>query len=216
MRRTLLCVATLALGGCSVLGPLPDRSRYYTVTSVAPQAGTPPDAPAAQQTKSYGLGPVTLPTYLDRREVATRVSPTEMRYSRRARWAEPLALTVSTALLQDLTARLPGAPVIGYPWLGGSQIDYQVVIHVQRFESDISGSGVLHAQWLVTDSHTGARIVVRETEIAEPSATHHASPAVALGRFSDEIAVELRQLPPHATPRHEKAKLRYDAHIDAR
>jgi uncharacterized lipoprotein YmbA len=143
-----------------------------------------------------------LPAYLDRREVATRVSPTELTYSRRARWAEPLALTVGTVLLQDLSARLPGDSVIGYPWLGGAQIDYQVVIGVQQFESDASGKGVLHAQWLVTDTRTGARVVVRETAIGEPPGARDANPAdalsAALGALSDEIALELRRLPPHA------------------
>ncbi len=202
MKQMHLWVLTLIVAGCSVLGPLPDRSRYYTVTSVAPPQSNPLDSTVAPHAKLYGLGPITLPAYLDRREIATRVSATEVTYSRTGRWAEPLAVTVETALLQNLSERLPSDNVVAYPWTGGAQVDYQIAVSVQQFEPDTSGNGLLHARWLITDPRSGERLANRNTEITHPRAAGGAGPAVALsealGALSDEIALELQRLPPPA------------------
>jgi uncharacterized lipoprotein YmbA len=202
MKRTRLWVLTLGLGGCSVLGPLPDRSRYYTVTSVAPPETAPLDSPAAPPARVYGLGPITVPAYLDRPEVATRVSPTELTYSHTARWAEPLVATVSTALLGDLSARLPNDRVLAYRWAGGEQVDYQIMVYMQRFEPDALGNTLVTAQWLITDPRGREHLVIRDTNIIHPHGPGDADPAAALsatlGALSDEIALELRRLPPPA------------------
>ncbi len=82
-------VACVIASACSVLGPIPDRSRFFTLT-----ASPPMDADRAEASGGaivYGLGPVVLPAYLDRNQVATRVSETEAAYSQWDRWAEPLA-----------------------------------------------------------------------------------------------------------------------------
>ena len=84
--RTIWCalgVAVTIASGCSVLAPIPDQSRYFTLSA---PGDTRADAEGRVERSAdtrvvYGLGPVILPAYLDRNEIATRVSPTEITYS---------------------------------------------------------------------------------------------------------------------------------------
>jgi len=112
MTSKMPCYATvifcLSIVGCSILAPRPDRSRFFTLTSMpaAHRAEVQSPQPGTTRPIVYGLGPIRLPAYLDRNEVATRVSPTEVTYSATDRWAAPLAATVSSVLVQILAIRV--------------------------------------------------------------------------------------------------------------
>ena len=80
----------------------------------------------------YGLGPIALPAYLDRNQVATRVSATEVAYAQWDRWAEPLRNNVSMVLLRNLGAELGTDDIVLYPWVVSSQIDRQIEEYQKR------------------------------------------------------------------------------------
>ena len=83
----IVCFSTI---GCSVLAPQPDRSRFFNLAAMSAISGDRDAAyapSAAAPAVMYGLGPIELPAYLDRNELATRVSPTEVTYSTTERWA---------------------------------------------------------------------------------------------------------------------------------
>ena len=125
----LALTVCLAVAGCSVLAPQPDPSRFFTL---APMAQAPAAAPA-QPGFTYGLGPIKLPAYLDRNEIPTRVSPTEIIYSPAERWAEPLQASVTRVLMQNLAALLNTDKITVYPWIGATAVDYQIEIEVLHF-----------------------------------------------------------------------------------
>ena len=77
-----------SLPGC-FLRPRPDRTRYYTLASS--------NAEVPMQVASdliVGLGPVSLPGYLGRPSLVTRLDVTRIEYAELARWAEPLRQAV--------------------------------------------------------------------------------------------------------------------------
>ena len=197
-RSAVAGVVCLLAAGCSVLAPLPDRSRYFTLTSL-PAAEIQRDrSPGVETGKGLviGLGPVTLPAYLDRYEVATRVSPTELSYSSTDRWAGPLAENVADVLQNNLSALLPSSRIVPYPWVSTTPLRYEVEVNLIQFETDADRNASLVARWTVTDVRTGERKKMNETALEQRAAPGDASAAtrglsLTLGDLSRAIADEL-------------------------
>lgn len=173
---TATLVACLLLGGCSLLAPQRDPSRFFTLSPMAP-ADAPPAVSADPSRVTCGLGPVTLPMYLDRNEVATRVSPTEIVYSPIDRWAESLSIQVARTLLQNLSALLGPDRVV--PWPGTLPVDRQIEVTVLRFERVATEATQLTARWSVKDLRSGRLIVLKES-----SYTHAPESTAAAGTVS--------------------------------
>lgn len=190
--RFLVAALALVVGGCTFLGPVKDTSRYYTLTPrpmPAARAGGPPVA----------LMPVELPAYLDRNEVAVRVSDTELRYVPTERWAEPLEQNVTRVLSQNLGAALGSDRVVSPATSIGlvPAPDFWIEVIVVRFESTTDGTAHLTARWAVRD---GARKVLR---IRQSQHEHQAAASTeggvqalsaTLGDLADEIADVVKEL----------------------
>jgi len=212
IRRHVAVLATgcLLAAGCSLLAPLPSRSRFLTLTPLPEAHAGPAEAPRRDAGSGilYGLGPVKLVAYLDRNEVATRMSPTEVRYSPVDRWAEPLPAAITSVMLQNLSALLETDRIVAYPWLGAVKIDYQVEVGVLRFETDDQGVSRLTARWAIMDVGKSTYVVVKESTYSRTGLPGNATTSAAdlsavLGDLSREIAGALRSLPlpaPEPTP----------------
>lgn len=217
MMRTIWCVFGVAVtmaSGCSVLAPIPDRSRYFTLSAPAdPGVG---GAPRGGQSDAailvYGLGPVSLPAYLDRNQVATRLSPSEVTYSQWDHWAEPLGGTVPAVLRQHLASQLGTDAIVSYPWLGTTHVDYQIEVRLERFETDTTGESHLAGRWAIRDLRRDRQLVARDTSLTRPGPPNDTAAAtIALrGMLSDlgrEIATAARELRPAGpAPRKERPK----------
>ncbi len=182
MRTPVAILAALSLlPAC--LGPRVDGSRYFTLPAAeAPAAG----APVAV----LGLGPVTLPPYLSRPEVATRVSPEQVSYAGNDRWAAPLEDQVGRALAEELRARLPARKVVHWPWALSPGPDVAVAVDLLRFEADAGGGATLHARWTVTAR--GKPPVTGETRLHEGGAPGDVPGSVAaMGRALSALAGQL-------------------------
>ena len=156
IRLGLVAVALGGLAGCgSFLEPRVDPSRFYVLS-----------------TRSYGIGPVTLPDYLKRPTVITRISESEIRPSHDDRWGEPIDKGVTRVLQEDLRQRLGTQRVSLYPWYASDRPDLQVVVDVQRLERDATGSAYLSAHWILrnpaSDSNLRSGDTVARREPATP------------------------------------------------
>jgi uncharacterized lipoprotein YmbA len=78
----------------------PDWFRYYTLAS----STEPPVKSAGGLT--VGLGPVTLPGYVSRPSLVTRIGDNQVRYAEGERWAEPLGKQFTRTLSEDLSRAL--------------------------------------------------------------------------------------------------------------
>jgi len=150
-----------ALAGCgSFFAPRVDPSRFF-VLSVRPAPDL--DLPAWVRARSYGVGPISLPQYLERPSVVTRVSESEIRPTHQDRWAEPIDKGVMRVLREDLRRCLDAPRVIAFPWYAGDRPDLAVSVDVQRFEREASGSAYLSAHWSVRDPATGRSLIRGDT-----------------------------------------------------
>ena len=107
---------SLALAGLAGMGGCVGRSsaaRFYVLTPVA-ATGV-----AAASTQGSGLivsvGPVTLPSYLNRPQIVTRLAGGEVDLAEFDRWAEILIEAVPRVLAEDLGRLLGSDRVEAYP-----------------------------------------------------------------------------------------------------
>lgn len=147
--RSLAALLLLAaVAGC--VGK-PEPSRYYVLAASVPDAERRPDGP------SVSIGPVTLPKYLDRPQVVTRPSPTQLDVSEFDRWGGRLEDNVAQVLAEDIGRRLRTARVAVFPNEPAGRADVRIAVTITRFERVGSeGDVVLDARWRITRPAAGA------------------------------------------------------------
>ena len=194
MRIALFVLAGL-VAGCSFLAPRHDPSRFYTLSARAvPEVATRDREPAP----SVVVGPVTFPAYLDRNEVAVRVSPNELQYALAERWAEPLSQSFTRVLVEDLGTALGTDRVAALTSGTAIAPDFWVEVVVVRFEAGVDGRAELTARWAVRNA--ARKIVrVRQSQHARQATAATTEGGVkalsaALGDLADEIATVLREI----------------------
>jgi uncharacterized lipoprotein YmbA len=187
MMKRFGLVLTILVAGCSPLAARPDASRYYVLTSA-------PDPPPTDGVAGFiiGLGPVALPSYLARPEIATRVGSNQITYSPIARWAEPLDSTAAHVLADDIETELGDGRVIPFPSFGAARLDYAVEVQFRRFECDGDGAATLDALWAIRDGQSRTLLATRATTLSEPlNASGPAAEVAALSRTLGDLAREI-------------------------
>jgi uncharacterized lipoprotein YmbA len=179
--------ACLASAGCAGSQP----TRFYTLAAL-------PDAPAeAMPAQSsdlvVGVGPVTLPAYLDRPQLVTRAGSNRMVLADFDSWAEPLDGMFARVLSDNLTLLLETDDVLMLPQRRSIRFDYQVEVDVTRFDVDTGGNANLDARWWVLGRdgerllQSGRSTITEPTEVGDYTADA-AALSRALGAMSTEIA----------------------------
>ena len=187
MRRSLLAVL-VSLAGC--LGPQQDPSAYFLLSPApAPAESTP--VPVV-----LGLGPVTIPGYLDRPQIVLRLSENEIALAEADRWAEPLGGHITRTLGENLSRLLPGSSYVEYPWYESEAPDYALTLEVRRFESDATSGVFLDATWRLSRGGTvvdGGAARIDESARGPGRTAAVAAQSRALGQLSSEIAAGVRR-----------------------
>jgi uncharacterized lipoprotein YmbA len=189
----LTIVVLPMLAGCAT-----PPSKFYILSSVATDTTA---QPALLET-AIGVGPVELPKYLDRPQIAVRSGANELFYNETHRWAEVLQDNVTSVLAQNLALLVPTDKVSVFPWGRSTAIDYQVVAEISRFDADASGIVVLSAYWKLYREESREVIAQKKTVITEPAgdasyANIVAAQSRALAALSREITAAIRAASSH-------------------
>ncbi len=165
-------------------------TRFYTLATT-----TEPTLVAhSGQGLVIGLGPVTVPQYLDRPDIVTREGDNQMRLSDLHKWSEPLEPLLTRIMSEDLYALLDANDVIPLPQRTDIPLDRVVAIDIGRFDADDSGAVVLDARWRIYrgDGQTllaSGRSIVREQGAPIPDYDAIAAAmSRAVGKATEEIA----------------------------
>ena len=187
-----IATVALAVSGCTSLLPKSPPPSFYVLSATAePGAATVPIA--------IGVGPVQLPGYTDRPQIAVRTGPNAIDVSETQRWATPLQQAVANVLMIDLGLRLGTDRITAFPFALGLPRDYDVSVDFFHFEPVSSGQVLVEALWRIQRSATGDELVVRRSSFSRPVAPKDfaaASAALsdALGELAVEIATALQQV----------------------
>ena len=188
------CLLLTALAGCAPGQP----TRYYTLSTVAEPAA----APRPGQRLVIGLGPLTLPPYLDRPDIVTRAGANQMRLGDFSQWAEPLEPLLTRIMAEDLYALLGAEDVIPIPQRGDLPLDRVVEVHLTRFDANEAGEVQLDARWRVYQGDGDTLLASGRSQVAEQGAAVPDYDAIvaamsrAVGRLSAEIAAAVAAEPP--------------------
>mgnify|MGYP005813321849 CR=1 FL=1 len=183
-RRLALAALALALAaGCST----PPPSRFYTLAATATATATP-----TASSLVVAVGPVTVPSIVDRPEFVVSTGPNEVRLEDFNRWAAPVQDGLTRAITENLVVLLGTPRVVRFPQTLATEPDYRVVVEVRTFESTPGASAALDAVWTVRRMKDGKTQTGR-TSVREPVAESGYGPLAAAhsraaAKLSDDIA----------------------------
>jgi uncharacterized protein len=188
MRRLALAAlaAGLALAACAQTQP----TRFYTLSGLAERDEVPLAVPPDL---AVGVGPVTLPPYLDRPQLVTRAGSNRMMLADFDSWAEPLQGLFARVLADNLAQSLATDDVLLLPQRRPMALNYQVEVDVTRFDVDTAGNANLDARWWVYDRRerlvqSGRSTITEPTEVG-----NYAAAAAALSRTLGAMSIEIAE-----------------------
>jgi uncharacterized lipoprotein YmbA len=140
-----------------------------------------------------GIGPVELSEYLDRPQIVTQTSKSELRVDQFNQWAETLEFNIASVLARNLSALLSTQNLFLFPWAGSTQIDYQVKLAIVDFKGTPGGNVILRAQYTILD---GSKKLLKMTvvNVSQPiSAPGYEELVSSMSRALDELSHEIAQ-----------------------
>lgn len=191
--HVLLCLVSLGLAGCGLLtAPRTISPQFFVLNAVAPPTGVKSDV-------AIGLGPVTLPAYLGRPDMARRIDENRIAYDPEARWAEPLAQNFERVIAANLVQIMGPQRILTFPWYRTADLDYTVTVAVSRFERQPDGTLALATRWVVRDRHDAA-LAVETSLLTRPGGTPEQD-AAALSSLVAELSQAIAARIPAAPAR---------------
>jgi uncharacterized protein len=185
-RNTLrsLCLVALAAGlaACGSSAPV----RYYSLPAVAV---APAAAPLAG--RSILVGPIDIPAYLDRPQIAIRGTDGEISFQEFQRWSEPLDAAFSRALVDDLIVLAGTGQAMAAPVPRDLAVDYHLRARVSRFDVDTAGHAVLLVQWYLADGAGKVLVAPRQDSYRRDAQAGAAAGATALGGTLADFAADV-------------------------
>jgi uncharacterized lipoprotein YmbA len=160
--------------------------------------------PTASATKTVkkrqiGIGPVSLPALLERKQIVTRTDNNSVKIAEFHQWASPLKENFIQTLTHDLSALRPDDIVRTYPWSAFGPVNYRLILDILRFDTSPGKSVNLEANWAIMDEKKHTTITNRHSEIehslddASYTGTVNALSKI-LSEFSQELSAELGQI----------------------
>jgi hypothetical protein len=192
---TTLCriclLSVLLVSGCATTSRPVD---FYTLSPAAVSGTLEPPA-ANCRGAVIGIGPVVWPSYLDRPQIVTRLSPNRISFDEFHRWAGPLEEDFQRVLAEDLSKRLQTDYVIKYPGKLRNKIRYRVQLQIDQFDGQPGDAVTLKAAWSIVDENSDKTAlhdaVIREPVAGEGYETLVAAASAAVAELSRQIAAEL-------------------------
>ena len=140
----------LLTGLVTACGSTP-RSDYYMLSANARGS-------MGSEGPSIGVGPVSVPEYLKRREMVLNRSANRLDLADFDRWAEPLDAGVLRVTALNLSLLLKTQQVQTFPWRRSNLPDFGISIAVVQFSMK-GRQALLVAEWTVTEPATGTAVM---------------------------------------------------------
>ena len=184
-RFIMLCVSGL-LTACAATPP----AHFYTLEAQSP----PPAATTETNAKKplIGIGPLSLPALLDRRQIVTRAEDNSLQMAEFELWAAPLKDNVIAVLSKNVAALQPNAMVKAYPWSAYGNADYRVIIDINRLDTQLGKSANLEATWAIMMEKNHTLVGNGQAKIAQPlNDASYAGAAQALSKLLARLSQQL-------------------------
>ncbi len=192
----LILFTTFMFAGCRGSAPPVEFYTLNSMSSMQPKK----DTAVTDQNLAIGVGPVEIPTILDRPQIVTRTGQNRLEMDEFHRWAGPLDEDFARVVAENISFLLPSDHVAVYPWDPDFKPNYQVVMDVRYFEGRLGEDIRLEVFWRVSDPHNKKKLIEKKSVIKEPLQTKDyealvAAKSQALVKLSTEIVKNIRNLP---------------------
>ncbi len=154
MKASPLFLCALAASGL-LTGCGGAKDEYYRLSAAGP-------ATVRTSGLAVGIGPLTLPTYVDRAELVFQSGPNKFEIPAKVHWAGPLQDNFGQVLAADVGRRLHSGNVVANPAPGDTRLRYRVSVNVRQFHAVSGQEAILEADWHVETADT--RQVLRHGE----------------------------------------------------
>ena len=188
-RITLLFSLFLLLVGCS------SKANFYRL---APTLHETPNKTRPLSGKIVAVAEVSLPDYLDKPQLVMRLSETKYALLETERWIGALDRNIQQNITEKLQESLPSYTFLMEPWNEPISARYRLYVHIDRFETDAKGRGVLSGRWSLVDVDKnrfvkGRRFLyVSKDNVSETHSERIARLSRLLDRLNENIAKALR------------------------
>ncbi len=143
----LVTVLFSITAGCGRSKP----SHFYTLREVLPEATAVADAKngAIGEEIVLGVGPVSVPGYMDRTKIVKRINTAEVGLSEYYRWAEPTLDKIEYILQENLAKLCVLAEVRKYTFRTSSSLTHYVRVDITEFIAETDDNVVLNARYTI-------------------------------------------------------------------
>jgi uncharacterized lipoprotein YmbA len=149
--------------------------------------------------RQIGIGPVSLPTLLERKQIVTRLPDNSVQIAEFHQWASPLKDNVAEVLTHNLAALQADDLIRAYPWSAYGAVDYRIIIDITRFDTCPEQSVNLEANWTIMNEKNHTLLSSGHAKIEHPlkdpsyPATVRALNNI-LSEFSRELSMALGKI----------------------
>ena len=144
-RNSYRGTAALLLAFC--LSACGSKQEYYRL-SAEPSAA----AHGNNSSLSLGVGPVSLPAYIDRSELVFQSGPNEFQIPPNVSWAGSLQANIAGVLAGDLQEQLGAREVLTLPWPAGCAPRRRVALDIHQFHGISGSEAILDTSWRIEDA----------------------------------------------------------------
>jgi uncharacterized protein len=139
-----------------------------------------------------GIGPLSLPALLDRRQIVTRGENNSVQLAEFDQWAAPLKDNVIAVLSKNVATLQPNAIVRAYPWGAYGNVDYRVIVDISRFDTQLGKSVNLEASWAIMEEQNHTIISNGQTKLQQSlNDASYNSAAQGLSKLLDDFSQQL-------------------------
>jgi len=191
VRLAAIVLCAVVLTGC---GRSP-AVKFYTLSPapvVAEQAGA---------DLALAIGPAEFPRYLNRKQIVTRLSESQIRVDEYNVWSASLESAFLAVLGDNLTSRLGTKNLAKYPAEPAFAADYRILFDITEFEGVLGQRVTLKTRWTIVGPMRGEVVasgLFEDTQTIDGDDKSYDALALAysaaIGKLSDALSAQLLEL----------------------
>lgn len=172
-------------------------TQFYVLEPLSEPASA---SPASEKNRRIGIGPVSIPALLERKQIVTRLPDNSVKIAEFHQWAAPLKDNVAQVLTHNLAALQTGDLIRAYPWSAYGAVDYRLIIDIVRLDTRQDQSVNLEANWAIMNEKDHTLLSNGRSKIERPlndpsyPATVKALNQI-LGELSRQLSLALGKIP---------------------
>jgi uncharacterized lipoprotein YmbA len=144
--------SSLIAAGCTALDPQPENTRFFTLST-----STPAEVRSTESSTQVQIRLNRISEYLETTHMVVRVTPNELRFTEKHRWAEALQDSFVRVAADALRKDLPddvSVRVVPIRTAGPEMIT--IDINLLACEGEMPGTAVLAADWQIWEGTAGS------------------------------------------------------------